>query len=380
MRALALLLVLTLLAGCIRGGDDAVEPASDANATAPPAASNATLPDGRGESLGNKETNRTEEGVGGVEHRHDYWAGREQAIVFQRDVTFAPFPFFPEGKGSTPKGVAYISLPEGSLVYEGTDKVVVVAAARIRDQTHPQPAALRLQYRTAADAAWREPVNLALGQPFEIPVEAKETDMPHSTASLWNFRLVADRPSALVVEAFNVTVTAYKGREVVDWPGHPDFYAETSERVVLDGDFRSHQYGFPEDGFYEDMDGWIEPTKLVSYGTGLLNVYVNVTTFASTPPIPATEYVLNVHNATLLSTECCSDVYRDAEGKNDLKSYHFVVPVDTAGMDSPYQPASRWGFRLAAVTGAFTDSSTYDVDYHMTIVARKAETSAPLPP
>jgi hypothetical protein len=267
-------------------------------------------------------------------------------------------------------------------VYEGAEKVTVLARApTIRGQPDPAPPGLTLQYRTAADSKWRDPEPLAYDAPKEIRVKPEEADMPHSTQSLWNFRLLFDRPSTFD-PPINVTITASKGREVVDWPGHPDFYPDgRTERVVFDGDVTSHQYGFPEDGFYEGSEAWFPPQKLVSYGTGALDAFVNVSGFQATPPLPATEYVLYAHNATEMGITCCdgSD-YRDAEGKNDLKTYHFAVPVDAAGMDGPYQPASRWRFHLAAVTGAFTDSASYDVSYHITIVARKADNATALPP
>lgn len=389
MRRAVLLATLLLSAGCFGKDDEPADPLATAAPAANDSASNATLPDGRGESLGNKETNRTEAGVGGVEHRHDYWAGREQVVVLQQDVAFAPFPFFPDGQGTPPKGVAYLTLPEGMLVYEGAEKVtLVVKPAPVRGVApSPAPPALTVQYRTAADAEWREPAALPYEQPFEVQVEPQETDMPHSTVSLWNFRLVADRPSTSA-ERVNVTVTAYRGRDVADWPGHPDFYAETSERVVLDRAVTTHVYGFPENTFYEGMDAYEVPDKLISYGTGVVDVYVNVTRFTATLPVSPTEYILYVHNATDLGIVCCPEGYQDVNGKNDLASYHFQVPVDVPGMDSPYQPHSRWGFYLAARVGApvpvahgFTDGASYDVEYHMTIIARKAETAgAPLPP
>ena len=149
--------------------------------------------------------------------------------------------------------------------------------------------------------------------------------------------------------------------------------ARRTERVVFDGDVKTHQDGFPQDGFYEGTEAWFAPEKLVSWQTGLLDVFVNITGFSSTPPIPATHYELYYHNATRLGIGCCDgDLAQDVDGKDDLKSYHFQVNVTSDGMDGPYQPASRWGFHAAAVTGAFSDSASYDIAYHIKIIARKA--------
>jgi hypothetical protein len=264
-------------------------------------------------------------------------------------------------------------------VYEGTTKVTLLAHApqvsvHGTGAPEPVPPTLTYQYRTAADTAWRTGGALAYDQPVEIPVKPAETDMPHSTQSLWNFRILFDRPG--YNERINLTVTTHRGGEIVNWPGHPDFYPNGKiERIVFDGDVKTHVFGFPQDGFYEGTEAWFPPSKLISYGTGSLDAYVNVTSFSSTPPIPATLYELYFHNATQLGVTCCDgDIAQDAEGKNDLKTYHFHLNVTPEGMDGPYQPNSRWGFHLAAVTGAFSDSTTYDIEYHITIVAHKSDT------
>lgn len=383
MRPALCLVLCVLAAGCFGGGEPSdggpVEVANETNSTP-----SFALPEDRGVSAAATETNVTEEGAGGLDHKHDYWEGREQVVLYEGDLGSAIFPLFPNGEGSTPAGVAYLKLPEGKLVYEGAEKLTLVVRPRGEEgsiaRTLPPPG-LSMQYRTAASSEWGAQQDLAMDTPLEIPVTVKETDMPHSRKSLWNFRFVTDRPPTFF-ESLNVTLTVYRGRGVVDWPGHPEFYAERAERVVFDGTVTTHQYGFPENGFYEGMEAWVPPEKLISYGTGQVDVYVNVTSFTSTPPTEPAQYLLYAHNATEGGFECCDgQAYEDVNGANDLVSYHFVVPVDANGMDGPYQPASRWGFHLAARIGAalpeagpvgFTDGATYDITYHMTIIARKA--------
>ena len=387
MRAppVAVLLVLPLLlAGCFGGGGEvetADTPEANGTPTDPPA-----LPDGRGTSAGSIETNKTEEGVGGVDHKHDYWEGQDTVMLYQDDITLSIFPTFPDGPGTTPKGVAYVKLPPGRLVYEGAEKVTVlvgtpeVAFGLAED---PSPAGLNMQVRTAADTDWRPAVPITYGTPLDIPVSPKETDMPHSTTSLWVFRLVAERGLFSVV---NVTITTSRGGDVVDWPGHPDFYADNkTHRVVMDSDVTTHINGFPENMFYENPKGWAAPTFLISHGTKRLEIWANVSGTTATSPTAAepVSYVLNWHNASKADFE--GDIFNyveDAEGKNDLKSYHFRLEVDEGGMDGPYQPSSRWGFRLEAgygndaatglpipFAGGCTDCASYDVSYHLTIIA-----------
>ncbi len=369
-----LLALAVVLGGCIGKPGGGQKPV----ATTPTTVNQTSfdLPDQRGKSNAATETNITEKGAGGVEHKHDYWKGREQVVVFQGDVVPEIFPFFPEGQGSTPKGVSYVILPNTSLVYEGATKVSILAKTpTVKGTAEPSPPKLTFSYRTAADNAWRSGGELTYDKAIDIPVKAAETDMPHSTQSLWNFRILFDRPA--FDEAVNVTVTAYRGGDIVNWPGHPDFYPDNkTERVVYDGDMKTHVYGFPQDGFYEGTEAWFAPSKLISYGTGSLDVFVNVSSFSSTPPIPATLYELYFHNATRLGIGCCDgDLAQDAEGKNDLKTYHFHLNVTPDGMDGPYQPASRWGLHLAAVTGAFSDSTSYDIEYHIKIIAHKGADS-----
>lgn len=394
-RPLPVLLLLLLpgaLAGCF-GGDDS--PGEEApQAVANESATTAQLPDGRGQSAGNLETNKTEEGVGGVEHKHDYWQGQEQVVLFQDDVTLSFIPLFPDGEGSTPKGVAYVKLPSDRQVFEGTEKVtVLVGAPTLRGAEIPNPPQVTLQYRSAADADWREPVPIAYGAALEIPVEPKETDMPHSTFSLWVFRITSDRPAVAASGVVNVTVTAHKGREVVDWPGHPDFYGDKAYRVVLDKDVTTHIRGFPENVFYEGND-WAVPDLLISHGTARVEVWTNITSAKATSPTVAdpVSFYLNMHNATQVGFE--NDIFNwfdDADGRNDLASYHFVVPVSDVGMDGPYQPASRWGFRLEAGYGASAvkdvvpfggcgDCASYDIDYHVTVIAYPPAEEAPAAP
>src|SRR5438874_12656792 len=105
--ALALLLAFT---GCFGKGSDVAPAGTNANNTTN-ATHNVTLPDRAGVCNGCVETNKTENGTGGVEHKHDYWKGREQVTLFQENVPFYTTPLFPDGEGSNPKAVAYIKLP-----------------------------------------------------------------------------------------------------------------------------------------------------------------------------------------------------------------------------------------------------------------------------
>lgn len=361
MRA-AVVLVVLALAGCV------AEPAETAVLPA-----NATEPEvvAPREIAAFRETNATEEGLGGEAHSHDYWKGRDRVDLFVDDVQIAPLPILTGGLRSYS---VEQTLPPPNLVYEGTSHVefLVGGASATGYDPYPVPA-LRLEYRTAADGPldWRDGGALVAGTPTAVPVLPHETDMPHSVASLWVFRLVGDGPHVTNV---NLTVTAVRGADVPPWPGHPEFYAGRSSRVVFEGDASNREIGIAARYvlFGGERD-WRFPERVISWGTGRVDVFVNVTRVEA--PVPPDSAYLRVRNATQVFDDFT--VLYDVEGRDDLESYHFQMPVDVAGMDSPYAPSSRWAFSLAVGyadgNGAVFPST---VDYRMTIVASKAEDPA----
>ncbi|HET6404217.1 MAG TPA: hypothetical protein VFH78_06180 [Candidatus Thermoplasmatota archaeon] len=398
-RPLVLLLALaTVAAGCI--GKEDVAPSDDVPAGNQTTAPNATLPDGRGESAGLLETNKTEEGVGGVEHRHDYWEGKEQVVLFDRTIFIGCPPCMPDGEGTDPKAVQYVKLgklPEDetkdALVYEGASKVeVLFGEPRLLGgmlgelvSAHPAPPSFFLQYRSASDSEWTQPVQVTPGTPMVIQLTPHMADMPHSTHSLWVFRVTTDRPDPQVLVPMKVTV--FKGADVVDWPGHPDFYADKSSRIVMQQHVTTHMSGIEGFFLYDTGGTWAHPEKLISWGTKEIRVIINITSASNAYGAAPTGYFLEAHNATIIGPEVnFGSRHADVRGLNDLKNYEFALLVDEAGMDGPYQPASRWGFRAMATFADF-DSPTplpppipnsiglcpgcfpYDIEYDITVIA-----------
>lgn len=318
-----------------------------------------------------RETNATEEGLGGEAHAHDYWKGRDRVDLLVADVPIAPLPLLTGGLRSYS---AETTLPPPNLVYEGTSHLefLVGGASATGYDPYPVPG-LRLDYRTAADGPldWRDGGALVPGTPTKVEIAPEQTDMPHSVASLWVFRLVADGPH---VANINLTVTAVHGMDVPPWPGHPEFYADRTSRVVFDGDASNREIGLAARYilFGGERD-WRFPDRVISWGTGRIDVFVNITRIDA--PVPPDSAYIRIRNATQVFDDFT--VVYDLHGNDDLKSYHFQMPVDTAGMDSPYAPSSRWAFSLAVGyqdgNGAVLPSQ---VDYHMTIIAVKAEDPA----
>lgn len=393
LRPIVLLLALSMAAaGCIskdKAGPSV--PTPEANDTPQ---QNATLPDGRGESAGLLETNKTEEGVGGIEHKHDYWEGKSQVVLLDRDISIGCPPCMPDGEGTSAKAVAYVKLgklpddeTKDALVYEGADRVDVLfgiprpfdGALSQAVTTHPSPPGLFLQYRSAADAEWTEPMAVTPDTPTTIKLTPQMTDMPHSTHSLWVFRITTDRPDPQVIVP--MTVTVYKGGDVVDWPGHPDFYAEKQSRIVMQQHVTTHMSGIESFALYDSGGTWANPEKLISWGTKEIRVIVNVTKTTNAYNAEPTGYFLEAHNATIIGPEITfGSRHREVAG-GDLRNYEYALLVDDVGMDGPYQPSSRWGFRMMAtfadiegVVGFCPGCFPYDIEYDITVIAMNYET------
>ncbi|MEA3198936.1 MAG: hypothetical protein QOE90_364 [Thermoplasmata archaeon] len=395
-RALAALAVVAglLFAGCI-GAKDAPKAAPLNTTHLNSTVENATLPDGRGMSAGNLETNKTENGTGAVAHTHDYWRGRANVVLSKDFSFFQATPVFPDGQGSSPQSVAYIKLNQTKpdhLVYEGVTTMDVLVSAPENCPgdpasdpcaPDPNPPAMTLRYRTAAESKFVDGGAITYGSAKVINVHGKESDMPHSVASLWAWELVTDKPTQDVAE---VTITIHNGGQIVNWPPHPDFYADKTERVIADKGVSVHRNGIDEDLLYGSASSWQHADKLISYGTGSLDVFINITSAKADNGAPPTGFFLEYHNATILDAEDqFNERLGDVEKKNDLQHYHFVVKVEPAGMDGPYQPESLWGFRPVAEfatlnlpdnpalnhLGLCPGCFPYDITYHMTILARK---------
>lgn len=389
--AVVLVAIALALTGCISkdkaGLEEDVLPA-DVNETH--TNDNATLPTGE-ESAGIKETNITEEGVGGVDHKHDYWEGKEQVLLFDDSVNLFCPPCMPDGEGTQPKAVAYVKLgklPEDeakdALVYEGADRVEILIGAPEAlvgsGVAHPAPPAVFLQYRSAKDSDWNEPMSVTFDTPIVIEVDQLMSDMPHSVHSLWVFRLTTDRPELSMDVPMKITV--FKGRDVVDWPGHPDFYAEKSDRIVMQQHVTTHMSGLESFALYDTGGTWAHPEKLISWGTKEIRVIVNITKTTNAYGASPTGYFLEAHNATVIGPEVLfGSRHSEVNGANDLKTYEFALLVDETGMDGPYQPASRWGFRMMAtfadiqgVVGFCPGCFPYDIEYDITVIAMSYET------
>ena len=368
---LSTLLVLAALAGCISKGEETPDDlnTSDTDGADGVLGENesAVAPDGRGELAAFKETNRTEaNGTGAMEHKHDYWHGETRRLVTHLESGLIPFPLFPckeagtctaGGGGETyPAGtaIADYDIPneeEGyGLVYEGTAQLELLLNYAVTPAGTDHPAVTpNFDYLTAADepGQFRKGGTLQVGVPFVIPVAPFEADMPHQTKSLWIFRIYSSEPTWW---EWNITFTAVKGNAIVDWPPHPDLYAERSERVIFDGPVSLESKGTIDTNLYGTDAGWVNPERIISWGTERVEITVKDVRFSAQVPVPPQSYVFEYHNASKPPLLGHGNQYggRLVDESSDGTTFSFVIDVatDTDSYDTPYGTKSRWGFRF----------------------------------
>jgi hypothetical protein len=377
-RALALTTILLLgaFAGCIGKPEDTQDIAATEDSGANgvlDANESAVAPDGRGELSAFKETNRTEtNGTGAMEHKHDYWKGETRKRVADLAFGLIPFPLTPckesggcsGGSGETyPAGtaIADFDIPKpsegGGLIYEGTTSIELLPnyinlgpTQGAADTPHPI-AKVFFDYLTTADepGVFRTGGELKVGQPYVIQIKPTDADMPHQTKSLWVFRMYSDSTTGWF-EA-NITITAVKGNVVVDWPPHPDLYAEKSERLIFEGPVSMQSKGTADSNIYGSDAGWLHPERILSWGTERIELEVSgITLTTDVPGIPASGYVLEYHNASkppLLGNGAQYGGRLVDEG-SDGQTWHFTIDItnDFDSYDTPYGEKSRWGFRF----------------------------------
>jgi len=365
------------LAGCV-GGDDA--PTDDVTLGSDDDAATGA-PEGRGAIIAFEETNATEEGAGGDEHNHDMWRGLDRVNFVATDGLIPIYGYVPDRYADEVYPAA------GDLVLEATSRVeVLLSDPRVAaDQvSSPNPPAVTFSYKHAAADDWIEVGPVAWGVPVTVDItHPTQTDMPHATYSLWAFRIHSQSQEAQGL-LYNITADIIRGpADIPLWPGHPDFYAESDSRLVLDTTTTTGENGVVGDAapIAFDDQGAVKPDRLISYGTRTLHIYLNISNFAVTNPADQpTNFFLEFSNA---SGRLLTSGIFDVEGHPISQTAHeWTLKVEDSGMDSPYAPESRWTFKLGAAffTGAagrgvscFRNCATWTADYSLAIIATDHE-------
>jgi hypothetical protein len=397
MQLRTILLGLVLLgpaaAGCLGGGDDGALDAAATNESA----LNTTAPDGRGRIVAFEETSATEEGVGGLDHHHDYWAGRERVVIFETDAMMQPM--------QAEETVAYeahatFRPPDGTFVYEATETVEFTITKPQRhvcegevtlggefvctdnyagvprvDDPSP-PTGLKLRYKHAITTSWIDAGDIVWDAPVAIKITNPiQTDMPHATSSVWEFQVLSpNKADSTLTFTAKAEIVRDTSGEVPLWPGHPDFYVDSPTRKVLSASWGAcDTQGCALAG---DDVGPIHAEKLVSYGTRTLYVWVNITDYqAPNPALAPTNWFLFHRNAT--GRDNVTNVFDSENHPIDKREHLWILPVDDNGMDSPYADGSRWNFELGAalqtLLSCYGGCAQWSAKYTIDIVATNVE-------
>lgn len=403
MRLLALFFALSVLAaGCIGGNEDAVGTLDNATSDDP----NLAAPEGRAEIKFDNEENVTfEAGAGGVDHHHDYWEGKTRVVIFEQPAKMHPMgatrkaseyqaqaTFRPAPPALIYEGTAFVEFTitsPGRHLCEGEDTINgdylctsnwdgVLGAPNLDPVPDPNPpTGLKLRYKHASTRDWTDVGEIQWDVPMPIKVmQAIETDMPHATASLWEFQVLSPNQYDTTL-AFVAKAELVRGEGVIPlWPGHPNFYPDNmTSRVVLDtvatsGDPGAFGHGaaiVPPDASFVYAD------KLISYGTRTLHVWINITEVNAPNPVTAPKSWFLWHTNSSGNHNITDSTDTENHGF-ETREHSWKLPVDDNGMDSPYSDGSRWWFMLGGnfdfvVLSGYGDYANWVAKYNIKVIA-----------
>jgi hypothetical protein len=405
MAARSVAVVLTLLslawAGCIGGGDDVKPSDVKANTTV----ENATCFDSCSKVVAFQETNKTMgTGLDSVNHHHDYWAGRNRVTIFETPAMMTPQQFASADTVNY-KAEATFHPPQNTFVYEATEAVEFTIANPQRhacegeftlggffichDNLNNQsssapalppapdptggPAGLKLRYKHASTIEWIDAGPLTWGQALKIKItDPRQTDMPHATSSAWEFQVLSPNQYDSTLE-FTAKADILRGpADIPLWPGHPDFYATSDSRKILETDAIACDTNTCKLPGYEKA-GPTTAQRLVSYGTKTLYVWINISeVFDPNPALAPDNWFLFHVNSTGRTN--VTNVFDKTNHSAATLKHAWVLPVDDNGMDSPYADGSRWTFQLGgaffkAGLSCYGGCADWGAKYHITVIA-----------
>lgn len=364
---LALLAAFALLSvgltGCLGDGDDP-EPAGASFAAANNSTSleNVTNDDGSA-AMG--------QDLGHMPHLHDYWKDRERVTLMDEDVTVdAPtaafFTFLNVFRGTPGAGGAFVRLPEGQIVFEGTGKLEFTAT-----WTDATVTGMGISYRTPADPQFTKPVELKSGAPLALDITPEQTDMPHAKTSRWQFLLSPAQAGQVIAGKFHVKVDIVRVRDVTVFPGHPELFNGAHTLVLFDGAGASSQENvagrIANQAQGKPDDDSVQSEKVVPMETRSMTANLTVKAASSDMGKAAEVYFL-VKPADRNGYAGLQPIAVDEA----TQTYQFAWLVDMAQTDSPYAEASDWRFNVFVTTdqaGFETGLGGVKVDYDLQVVA-----------
>lgn len=335
----ATLALTVALAAMLAGCADATEPAgineSRGEAAAGPSISIESSPDA---------------GAADVPHVHDYWSGRERVTLLSTDITVEPPTAVVWGAmttrflGETAFGGAFVTLPEGAIVYEGTGRMEITVT-----WSDPSITGTRFLHRHAGSGEvqpWTETPN---GETVSLEVTPEMTDMPHAQTSRWVLLMAASGTPAVAIGTFHVQIDIVKTRDLAEWPAHPDLWDGQHEITIADAEGQTAGRVAP--ATIADRDPWAVPgdvihaQRLVPMEAATLRVTVTVLDLDDTIEIDR----LHLLTRTAIDVEFdFDDQGEPVDVSDDGMTWTWQRAIEMDETDNPYGDASAWAFRVVA--------------------------------
>lgn len=314
--------------------------------------------------------------IGHQPHLHDYWKDNDRVTIMDEDVPLDQFTatfmtVFNVFRGTPGVGGAFVDLPDGAIVYEGTGQLEFTAS-----WNDPAVTGMGVRYRSAASPDWGEVAPLTAGSPLVVPITPEMSDMPHGKTSKWGFWLAPAQPGQVIAGTVHVRVDIVRMGDIMLFPGHPELFNGAHTLTLYEGSASSTQDSFPSMmlGFFtgSQEDPSLPFAKVVPMETQSMTANLTIKS--------ASANVGQVTSAQLFIKSADTNRWRQAEpisGDADTGVYQFAWLVTMDETDSPYAKESQWRFMVRVTTdplgvgvmeqcGGCSDAK---VDFDATIVA-----------
>lgn len=369
---LGLLATVALLAvpfaGCLGEDAPAAEGAAAQSLGAQPVgAMNGTVDDGPGEMAAD---------LGHQPHIHDYWKGRERVTLMDEEIEVSvfdgfAFTFYNTVRGTPGVGGAFVEMPDGAIVYEGTGQLEFTAS-----WTDATVTGMGLSHRSPADPQFGDAQPLSQGKALVIPVAPEMCDMPHEKDSRWAFLLLPGQAGQAMVGKVHVKIDIVRMRDIGEFPGHPELFGGAHTLTLFSGaaTSRSENYATQSVGFLtggEPEESGVASQKVVPMETRTMTANVTIKSTASSLGEVSDVRLLYKPADSAQRYSMAQELLADAEAG----IYQFAWPVKMRQTDSPYAETSQWRFDLYIATDptgqgmqtrGFADAQ---VDYELEVVA-----------
>jgi hypothetical protein len=323
-------------------------------------------------------------GAGYRPHLHDYWGGAVEKVVI--DQTFdwhEPYDHdapYAGGAGEVQRYYSTATQASGThpclytgpnekqnqlyfnnrliwfndpaqTVYEGTAAIEVKLDWTSNDAPVEE---LILGYRAANMTNYEVTTPIKKGVPFTLPVSPEMWDSGHQAFTLWDFGLCVAYETEIPADGkffigkVKVFMKLIRGHEILPEPPHPNFWANGSEVLVIDGLKKSTSAQYATSRSQYRGDFFVKPTgsKLVPPGTKTLRATLEWTYSGPAPQPKAWSLTYRPANVNPRSYDGPGDFQKVAPTESGATKRVYDIPIKPGESDAFYQQRSNWGFML----------------------------------